>query len=241
MNWSYAVLSFDNKVEKLLNDFKGVNGLDDVVDGVLGLENSEIYSKVHGASVIYDELGVIPSQEVLVDRHIQYRYAASCLKDPILNIPPLINFIIFPKYCAVTGILKFIDYAYTGKELSIEDLDRYQVVLERLMVFLYDFDELKKFKSPDEEFYRKLRKIKRDKSAKKLLGGLEFIRRDVLRRNGFKNNSTFWVAETFLLDYLAACSAVHQNRDEALKEDTIIAYKTYLKLLNTGIFELEVS
>ena len=241
MDLSYAVLSLDKKVEKLLNNFKGINGLDDVVGRVLELENSEIYAKVHGASVIYDKLGFNPSQDVLVDRHIQYRYAASCLRDPILNIYPLTDVIIFPKYCAVTGILKFIDYAYTGKKLSIEDLDRHQIILERLMVFLYDFDELKKFKSPDEEFYRKLRKIKRDKIAKKLLGGLEFIRRDVLRRNGFKNNSTFWVGETFLLDYLAACSAVHQNRDEISMEDVIIAYKTYLKLLNTDISKLDIN
>jgi hypothetical protein len=53
-------------------------------------------------------------------------------------------------------------------------------------------------------------------------------------------SSTFYTGKNFALTFLAACNAAHHNRNRILKNDVIMAYKTYLKLLNTDISKLKM-
>lgn len=49
----------------------------------------------------------------------------------------------------------------------------------------------------------------------------------------------FRSGENFALTFLASCNVVNQDRDKILAENVVVAYKTYLKLLNTDISKLE--
>ncbi|MEN6292421.1 MAG: hypothetical protein ABFD07_10475, partial [Methanobacterium sp.] len=105
---------------------------------------------------------------------------------------------------------------------------------------LCDFDKPGEFQPPDEEFYQRLKKIKWDKTGKKLFSKLDRIRGGVQVDRWGTETHTFGSGENFALTFLAACNTVHQDRDRMLKEDVVMAYKTYLKLLNTDISKLEV-
>ena len=82
--------------------------------------------------------------------------------------------------------------------------------------------------------------MKWDKTGKKLYSELDGIRGGVQVDRWATETHTFGSGENFALTFLAACNAVHQDRDRILKEDMIKAYKTYLKLLNTDISKLDV-
>lgn len=76
--------------------------------------------------------------------------------------------------------------------------------------------------------------------GKKLYNELDSIRGNILFDRWGSGVDVFECGENFALTFLAACNAVHHDRDRILKEDTIKAYKTYLKLLNTDIYKLEL-
>ncbi|MGB9979520.1 hypothetical protein [Methanobacterium sp.] len=106
------------------------------------------------------------------------------------------------------------------------------------MSLLDDFDKPINFQPPDEEFYKKLKKIKWDKTAKKLFVKIRKIRRHIAVVRWGTKSSTFGSGEYFALIFFAACNAVNPGRDKILPEDIVISYKTYLKLLNTDISKL---
>jgi hypothetical protein len=106
------------------------------------------------------------------------------------------------------------------------------------MCLLDDFDKPIKIQPPDEEFYKKLRKIKWDKQGKKLFNNINRLRGDIGDVRGMSTD--FGTTEYFALGFLAACNAVNQNRSKMLPEDVVVAYRTYLKLLNTDITKLDV-
>jgi len=51
----------------------------------------------------------------------------------------------------------------------------------------------------------------------------------------WRNSIRFWSYRRFFNLFLAACSAVNDNRDAINQEDVIRAYKTYFKLIKTDI------
>ena len=106
------------------------------------------------------------------------------------------------------------------------------------MSLLNDFDKSVNFHPPDEEFYKKLKEIKWDKQGKKLFKKILGIRTDITFVRWGSGTDVFRSGDNFALTLLAACNAVHHNRNMMLKEDVILAYKTYLKLLNTDISKL---
>jgi hypothetical protein len=108
------------------------------------------------------------------------------------------------------------------------------------MSLLDDFDEPVNFQPPDKNFYQKLKKIKWNNGGKKLFWKLYDIRGAINLRRWGTETDVFESGENFALTFLAACNAVHQDRDKMLEDDVVRAYKTYLKLLNTDISKLEV-
>ena len=245
--WEYIDWDIDEEkeknkknAEKILKDFQGVEGLKEVLDGVQSLMDSEIYNKVYQASEMVPEemSSYIESADELL-RLRQVKLASEILKNPSLYVSSLTGVIVFSHFKATfAGLIPEVDSAYVQRKLNHKDTLREHAILERLMSLLDDFDKPVNFQPPDEEFYKKLKDVKWDKTAKKLFGKIDRIRGHIAVVKWVSDSSTFGNGENFALTFLAACNAVHQDRDKILSEDVVIAYKTYLKLLNTDISKL---
>ena len=243
--WEYIDWDIDEekeknkkKAEKILKDFPDVEGLKEVLDGVQSLMDSEIYDKSYEASNLGEEIGNFspPSKEYLLEHYRQDRYASNVLKNPPLNL--FTDNIIFSYYLATWGTIEGVNYVYKKHKLSLSDLDLQHAVLERLMSLLDNFDKPLNFQPPDEEFYKKLKNIKWDKTAKKLFGKIHRIYRNIAVVKWVSDSSTFGNGEHHLLVFLAACNAVNQGRNKILPEDVVVANRAHLKLLNTDISKL---
>lgn len=243
MKWIYWDIEKEKQknreyADKILKKFSDVEGLKDVLDSVLNLMDSEIYEKVYEASNLGEKIGDFapPSAEYLLNRYRQNKYSSTILKNPTLNL--FTDNIIFSHYLATTGMIGFINHAYKGHKLSLNDLDKQHIILERIMSQLDDFDKLEDYQSPDEEFYQKQKNIKWKKEGKSLFEEIHKIRRDIKVVRWGTKSTTFSNGENYYLIFLTACSAVKHQRNEIVAEDVVVAYKTYLKLLNTDISKL---
>ena len=227
--------------EKILKNFPDVEGLKEVLDGVQSLMDSEIYDKVYEVSEIDPEemSSYIDTADELLELR-QVKLASEVLKEPSLYMPSFFtDTIIFSHFKATfAGLIPEIYYAYSQKKLNHNATVKEHAILERLMSLLDDFDKPINFQPPNEEFYQKLGKIKWDKQGKKLFVKILKIRRHIAVVRWGTKSSTFGSGEYFALIFFAACNAVHQGIDKILPEDVVIAYKTYLKLLNTDISKL---
>ena len=232
----------DQLAEKTLSEFDGVEGLNDVIDGILSLKGSKVYERFYKASMEGQEKGIsVKENENDLLKFPQVKLASEVLKDPPLYLPPLNDVIISIHFISIMHVIIWRYYTCTNKNLSHNDLSKaHTVILERIMSLLDDFDKPGNFEKPDKEFYQKLKKIKWDKTGKKLFSELDSVRGGVQVDRWGTETHTFGSGENFALTFLAACNAVHHNRDIILKEDMIKAYKTYLKLLDTDISKLEV-
>ena len=229
----------DQLAEKTLNEFNGVEGLNEVIDGVLSLKDSKVYEGAYKTSKmdLKKKSAYIDTADDLLKLR-QVKLATGVLKDPPLYLPFLTDVIISTHFNAIFGLIREIDHAYAQKKLNHKDTVKEHAILERIMSLLDDFDKPGEFEKPDKEFYQKLRKIKWNKEGKKLYNELDRIRGAIQVDRWGTETDVFGSGENFALTFLAACNTVHHDRDRILEEDMIKAYKTYLKLLNTDISEL---
>jgi len=231
----------DQIAAKTLAEFKDLEGLDEVVNGILSLKDSKIYEMVYKASKKDPEemTSYVDTVDDLLKLR-QVKLASENLKDPPLYLPFVTDTIISSHFQATLAFIGGINYAYAQKKLNKDSTFKEHIILERLMSLLDDFDRSDPYNAPDKEFYNKLRKIKWDKKSKRLFRRLDDIRGDINYDRWGTGSDVFETGEDFSLTFLAACNAVHQDRNRILKEDVIRAYKTYLKLLNTDISKMEV-
>ena len=231
----------DQIAEEILNEFNGIEGLNEVIDGILSLKDSKVYERTYKNSKMNPEedSSYIDTTDDLLKLR-QVKLASEVLKKPPLYIPSLTGVIVATHFEATYGLIREVDYAYIQKKLNHEDTVKEHAILERLMSLLDDFDKPGGFEKPDKEFYQKLKKIKWDKMGKKLFYRLSNILTAIQVDKWGTDSSTFGTGENFALTFLAACNAVNQCRNKILPEDMIKAYKTYLKLLDTDITKLEV-
>ncbi|MEN4006159.1 MAG: hypothetical protein PQ964_02170 [Methanobacteriaceae archaeon] len=223
--------------EKILRRSPDEEGLKEVLDDVQSLMDSEIYEKVYEASNLEEAAKVLQengdfsllSAEYLLEHYRQNRYAASVLKDPPVYSPSLFtDTIISTHFISITGIIGLINYAYKQSKISLRDVDKERSILEHVMCLLDDFDKPIKIQPPDEEFYKKLRKIKWDKQGKKLFLKIRDIFYDIKDVRWGGKSSDYDTTEYFAVMFLAACNAVNHTRDKILPEDVVVAYRTYL-------------
>ena len=225
--------------EKILKEFPDVENLQDVLEGVQALMNSEIYDKVYDATKTkVRQLGGNETVEDLLE-FPQVKLATKVLKEVPFYLPPLTDVIVSSQFIATVSMIDFITYAYKQADLSQKDLNKNHSILECLMSLLDNFDKPVNFHSPDEEFYKKLKEIRWDKQGKKLFNKINGIREDIAYVR-WGPSSTFGTGEGFALTFLAACNAVNQGRSKILPEDMAVSYRTYLKLLNTDISKLDI-
>lgn len=227
--------------EKLLKKFEEVEGLKEITEKIINLLDSEIYKKVYDASMKGHE-GGLTTEEYAEDllKMPQVRMASNILKNPPLYVASLTGVIISIHFISMMHVIMWIFYTFLQKDLNHEDvLKAHTIILERLMSSLDNFNNVKEYQAPDEEFYKKLKKIKWDKQAKKLFKRISDLKFEIsFEMFGSSFSTSFGTGEDFALTFLAACNAVNNNRNKILEEDVIKAYKTYLKLLSTDITKL---
>jgi len=114
----------------------------------------------------------------------------------------------------------------------------------KIMVFLDDFDKGVEINGPDKEYFMKLKELKFDKNAKKLLNKIYNIY-DKYRKTysdevfhddpdaGYPSKIGLFIGNSYKAwVFLCCCSAVNNGRDVVVFDDVICAFKTYFKLLN---------
>ncbi|MBI5680403.1 MAG: hypothetical protein HZC47_05890 [Methanobacterium sp.] len=225
--------------EKVLKDFSDIEGLKEVVEGILSLVDSEVYEKlVHGVpndplmdSGDYDE----PSELIKI--------ASKNMSKFPLNIPftPLIvaKQVLLP-YTFVSDIYCI----RLGRQFSKEELYNvcYGEMAARILLLLENFDSKQETPQPTKEFFKKLGKVKwQDKKAKKLFNGLHEIGYMSVFNNwkgAGGRTPIFTNTEKAFILLLSGCSAVIDGRDKISTYDIIKAHRTYFKLINTDISKL---
>ncbi|MBI5679524.1 MAG: hypothetical protein HZC47_01300 [Methanobacterium sp.] len=229
--------------EKVLKDFSDIEGLKEVVEGILSLTDSWVYEKlVHLGNPIdssVDKSYAVKNKEYTDLELLSTKY----LSNFPLNIPfaPLITVKDF------WVIYTFITDLYSiriGHKIYQEDLYKAEKgeMATRITLMLEDFDSSQETPEPTVEFFKRLGKVKwGDKKAKKLFNSV----REILFVQEFNNwkgtervSTTFSVTEKAFLKLLSGCSAVVESRDKINTFDIIKAHKTYLKLINTDISKL---
>jgi hypothetical protein len=116
--------------------------------------------------------------------------------------------------------------------------------LYKTMSLLNNFDKDISFNNPDKEYFMKLKELKFDKNAKKLLSKIYKIY-DKYRKTysdevfdedpdaGYPSTMGHFIGNSWkALIFLCGCSAVSNGRDVVIFDDVICAFKTYFKLLD---------
>jgi len=160
-----------------------------------------------------------------------------------LYLPPLTDLVTFSHFEALYVFLETLYYMNLGRKIEYEDaLNIYFGGLDQRLIFALDkFDEVDETPELTAEFFQKLKKLKwQDKKSNNLYKNLKnamFYVGETIFGSGFFGGtpSDFGVTEDFFNLFLAACSAVNDNRDAINQEDVIRAYKTYFKLIKTDI------
>lgn len=241
MGFWNARTPLEERINKIKAEFRDVKELDETIDRILSLQESEIYEELYG--IVRTKTNKLLVNETLDDlfEFPQYKYATKILKKPPLYLPPFTDLIEAGHFIMTFSMIGFIIYTYKRKYKTPKDLKRNFQILERLMSSLNHFNTTKDYKVPDETYYKKLKQIKWNNQGKKLFKKLDDVKSKIMIDRGWGTaSSTFETGEMFMLTFLAACNAVNHQRNTMLPEDVIMAYKTYLKLLNTDISRLEL-
>jgi hypothetical protein len=225
--------SNEEVVGSVLTDFGDVVGVKDVVDGYLGLIESEVYEKT-----VF--IGFDGGLDVDVEDLVLVRWAVKYLSTFPLRLPFLPLFDVKDFYVTYTFIWN-IWRCQLGRELSLEENTAvfHSNLATRIIFLLEDFDSNLETTLVDEEFFRKLGKIKKlDKPAKKLADSLLSLR-TTLQVNAFgESPATFGVNELAWTRFLAGCNAVHEGRNVIGVDDLVVGNKVYIKLVNTDLDSL---
>ncbi len=217
--------------DDILNQFKDVDGLEEIIKGIKDLSNSEVHEMLYKARKNKSSWNFELDDEV--DEVLQTKYASKILKNPIIYRPPKTDVIIRRNFYSAFLLINWI-YWIHDPETNDTGYDEQSKILERVMILLDDFDRIESFKEPDEEFYKKLKNTKWDEDGKAFHEKIDSIHGDIVHEKlGIRRGRSIFLTERWTLIFLAACNAVNQGRDDILPDDIVKAYKTYFKLLNT--------
>ena len=144
------------------------------------------------------------------------------------------------KSSVFNSLYKIIEFRYSMTLKSESDEKDIQNVYlsgldERLIYANERFDEITNWPKPSAEFFQKLNEVKWEKATKKLAKKLVHLK-NRLEYNmfGLFKYERLALMEEEFIELISGCSAVNNDRN-ITKEDIILGYKTYLKLLNTDI------
>jgi len=138
-------------------------------------------------------------------------------------------------------IIAFKYYVSSQKEFTDEDIANiYFSGLDERLIFEYEnFDEVLNWSEPSDEFFQKISNVKWTKStlnfAKQLARLKMLLESELTGVFRIFQTEVLSLMEEEFIELIAGSSAVNDNREYLSKEDVLIGYKTYLKLLNTDI------
>lgn len=230
------------RIRTLLNDFN-IDGLKDVILEMESIREDGIHEKLFEAC---EKEGLCKNQRynsrkksfrVIDEEKIPNTYlfaeAYTTLKRPFQH-----NLIHISNVYAMYNLIKLIYIMNSGESLNEEETQNvYLNGLDKRITFaLNEFDNVKTV-SGNETLFLNLEDIKwQSKESKMLFNKLKTIKMHLLY--GLNRTIPFnhlFQEEDLFLKYVAACSAVKNNRNVIIPEDIILSYKTYFKLLKTDI------
>nr|WP_319374455.1 hypothetical protein [uncultured Methanobacterium sp.] len=235
----------EKRIQKNLEmlEKEDVPGLDVVINSIIDISNSGLYDE---SRRVYDS---IKSKFFWWERSIPKKPANSVYSLAHQNLD-YIEYLDFIPHNSVDLITFFmfvcmydflaIRYSMTIKR-ELDDLEVRNVYLSRLdeqLIFgLDNFDKIHDWPQPTPEFFQKLKKIRwENKNTKKFSDTIGLLKIHMtITSIGLPKYAHFSAIEKAVIELIAGCSAVKDNREFINKEDVVIGFKTYLKLLNTDV------
>ena len=145
------------------------------------------------------------------------------------------------KESTFTSMYKIIEFKYymtTQREFNEEDIQNvYLSGLDERLIFALDkFDEISDCPQPSAEFFQKLNEVQWEKSTFKFAKILARVKNRIeYEIFGLIKYKRLALIEEEFIELIAGCNVVHNDRNLLSKEDLVIGYTTYLKLLNTDV------
>lgn len=222
--------SIEHHLRKLENE--DVHGLDEVIQGFVSLKETGIYENLKEAYLVTTS---IDPPDNLPENSF-FMLSKNNMSDPKMRFHFKIVFSDVDYMYWVLGLLY-----YTQTRNFTEKLFFNQIIssgLDKDLIFFQDdFDKPKDSTESSLEFFKKLQKVKwENNGVNKFLKNMDKLRYDIV----YPNTEYFKFCMLYTLEYyfirlMAACSAVRDSREYINKNDVIVGYKTYLKLLKTDI------
>ena len=227
--------SNDEVMGRVLSDFGDIKGVKEVADAYLALMDSEVYKKTAFIGFVNEKDDYFD-----MDRFPLLKIAANNLTKFPLKLPFTPLFGIKDFYVTYSFIWN-IWRCQLNRELTLDEGRSvfYNDLAVRIIFLLEYFDSSQNTPPVDEEFFRKLGKIKKlDKGAKKLSDRFLDLRQAIQMNTFDDSPMTFGANEIAWTRFLAGCSAVHSGRNVISAEDIVIGNKVYIKLVNTDLDSL---
>lgn len=235
--------SSEKLAEKLKKEFKGVNDLEEIVDDLMEISNSELYWKYFQAFQMEGKINA-PGWELTEEEKkniLLINMAYENLSKPTIRIPSFVDLIDFLAFYVMYRIFEDIYYIYKGSKKNHTDSVKilYGKLDERVIFGMDQFDTIQELPEPTPEYFQQLKKVDwKDKKTKKFYKGLNEIMSDNFIEKRRTPQAKFAATEETFILFLSACNAVNNNRIKIEQTDIITAYKTYFKLLKTDITKL---
>ena len=139
---------------------------------------------------------------------------------------------------AIYQIIEFRCYMTIKKEFDDEDIQNvyFSGIDKRLISLQNNFDETIDVPQPSADFLKKLKNVQYGHSTKKFSKKLLHLKDQYeFTSFGLPKYVHLGLIEEGFIELMAGCSAVNNNRNHITKEDIVIGYKTYIKLLNSDV------
>ena len=218
-----------------------IDGLDNILFEIRDMKDSGFYKKLINSSNKdkfrgdIDFLGDLPKHRIVILAYDNLRKGG------------LLTTIFTKSIITVQDILtlySFIESVYYMHKKPLEKEDMLNIYFsgldERIIFALDDFDivELEDLPELTPEYIKSLRKTYwAEKKLYKKLNELTLEVVDFVLEYPAINNwpANYRSTENLFVQFLAACNAVNNGRLGIGTEDTIVAYKTFLKLIKTDV------
>lgn len=222
--------------DKIRSEFRDLNGLEEVLNNYLVLEDFEVYEKL-----VFSDNRVDSNTDELAIKNFSVleNLASENLSRFPLRLPftPLITIHDFFGMYWFLGNLYSI---YIGHDLVQEELNQsiHGNLATRLIFLLENFDKNIPTPEPNAQFFKNLSKLKWEKNGKKLFKKLDDLAYVRLYNKWPESNVSFNVSERALIRFLSGCSAVLNGHKQIKTNDILHGHETYLKLIKTDISKL---
>lgn len=237
-----------NSANGILLDYSDLDGLDDVFLSIWEVTGSKNFKDfIKNIKRIFkcfleSKFSVVDVSSDLIDEFPQIKY----LKD--VYSPGRFYYIKFEIFKGKVTLAHYDGLANNIFEILAynNEINHSKVfhLINKIMSLLNNFDKDISFNDPDKEYFMKLKELKFDKNAKKLLSKIYKIY-DKYRKTysdevfdedpdaGYPSTMGHFIGNSWkALVFLCGCSAVVNDRDVVIFGDVICAFKTYFKLLN---------